>query len=193
FGAGKIILAMAIILWVLGNFGPNDKFRNAETYVQQANPTLSEEELGEEIASFRLEHSFLGYTGMGIEPLVRPLGYDWKMGIGLISSFAASEVFVGTMATEDSVGEEVDPDDEEERETLLTRMRSEINRNTGQPPYNFASGIALLLFYAFAMQCMSTIAIMKRETGSWKWTIIQTVMMTGLAYIVAFIAYQLLK
>ncbi|MCC2600600.1 ferrous iron transport protein B [Sphingobacterium sp. FBM7-1] len=193
FGAGKIILAMAIILWVLGNFGPNDKFRNAETYVQQANPTLSEEELGEEIASFRLEHSFLGYMGMGIEPLVRPLGYDWKMGIGLISSFAAREVFVGTMATVYSLGEEVDPDDDEERETLLTRMRSEINRNTGQPSYNLASGVSLLLFYAFAMQCMSTIAIMKRETGSWKWTIIQTVMMTGLAYIVAFIAYQLLK
>lgn len=184
---------MAIILWVLGNFGPNDKFSNAEDYVQQANPALSEEELDEEVASFRLEHSFLGYMGMGIEPLVKPLGYDWKMGIGLISSFAAREVFVGTMATVYSLGEDVDPDDDEERETLLSRMRSEINRNTGRPSYNLASGISLLLFYAFAMQCMSTIAIMKRETGSWKWTLIQTVMMTGIAYIVAFIAYQLLK
>ncbi|MBD1434874.1 ferrous iron transport protein B [Sphingobacterium sp. DN00404] len=193
FGAGKIILAMAVILWVLGNFGPNDKFSNAEEYVQQANPTLSEAELDEETASFRLEHSFLGYMGMGIEPLVRPLGYDWKMGIGLISSFAAREVFVGTMATVYSLGEEIDPDDDEERETLLSRMRSEINRNTGRPSYNLASGISLLLFYAFAMQCMSTIAIMKRETGSWKWTLIQTVMMTGIAYIVALIAYQLLK
>ncbi len=193
FGAGKIILAMAVILWVLGNFGPNDKFSNAEEYVQQANPTLSEEELDEEVASFRLEHSFLGYMGMGIEPFVRPLGYDWKMGIGLISSFAAREVFVGTMATVYSLGEEIDPDDDEERETLLSRMRSEINRNTGRPSYNLASGISLLLFYAFAMQCMSTIAIMKRETGSWKWTLIQTVMMTGIAYIVALVAYQLLK
>jgi len=193
FGAGKIILAMAVILWVLGNFGPNDKFSNAEAYVKQANPTLDSEDLEEEVTSFRLEHSFLGYMGMGIEPLVKPLGYDWKMGIGLISSFAAREVFVGTMATVYSLGEDVDPDDDEERETLLSRMRSEINRNTGQPSYNFASGISLLLFYAFAMQCMSTIAIMKRETGSWKWTLVQTIMMTGLAYIVALIAYQLLK
>ena len=193
FQAGKIILAMAVILWVLGNFGPTDKFSNAEEYVQQANPSLSDEELDEEVASYRLEHSFLGYMGMGIEPLVRPLGYDWKMGIGLISSFAAREVFVGTMATVYSLGEDVDPDDDEERETLLSRMRSEINRNTGQPSYNLASGVSLLLFYAFAMQCMSTIAIMKRETGSWKWTLIQTLMMTGIAYVVAFIAYQLLK
>lgn len=193
FGAGKIILAMAVILWVLGNFGPNDKFSNAEAYVQQEQPTLSEEELNEEVASYRLEHSFLGYLGMGIEPLVKPLGYDWKIGIGLISSFAAREVFVGTMATVYSLGEDIDPDDDDERETLLSRMRSEINRNTGEPSYNLASGVSLLLFYAFAMQCMSTIAIMKRETGSWKWTLIQTVMMTGIAYIVAFVAYQLLK
>ena len=84
-------------------------------------------------------------------------------------------------------------EDEEEQQTLLSKMRSEINRNTGKPAYNLASGISLLLFYAFAMQCMSTIAIMKRETGSWKWTILQTIMMTGLAYVVALIAYQLLK
>lgn len=193
FGAGKIILAMAIILWVLGNFGPNDKFSNAEEYVQQAHPMLDDDELNEEVASYRLEHSFLGYLGMGIEPLVKPLGYDWKMGIGLISSFAAREVFVGTMATVYSLGEDIDPDDDEERETLLSKMRSEINRNTGQPSYNLASGVSLLLFYAFAMQCMSTIAIMKRETGSWKWTVIQTVMMTGIAYVVALVAYQLLK
>ena len=193
FGAGKIILAMAVILWVLGNFGPNDHYSRAEEYVQQANPNLAPEELGEEIASYQLEHSFLGYMGMGLEPIVAPLGYDWKMGIGLISSFAAREVFVGTMATVYSLGDEIDPDDAQERETLLSRMRSEINQNTGKPSYNLASGISLLLFYAFAMQCMSTIAIMKRETGSWKWTLIQTVMMTGLAYIVAMLAYQFLK
>src|SRR5690606_3187094 len=108
FGAGKIILAMAVILWVLGNFGPNDKFSRAEDYVVEANPSLTEEGLGEEVAAFRLEHSFLGYIGMGIEPFVKPLGYDWKMGIGLVSSFAAREVFVGTMATVYSLGEEVD-------------------------------------------------------------------------------------
>lgn len=193
FGAGKIILAMAVILWVLGSFGPNDRFSDAERYVQEANPNLTEEELGEEIASFKLEHSFLGYIGMGIEPIVAPLGYDWKMGIGLVSSFAAREVFVGTMATVYSLGEDVDIEDDSQRETLLSRMKSEINRNTGKPAYNLASGISLLLFYAFAMQCMSTIAIMKRETGSWKWTLIQTAMMTGVAYLVAFIVYQLMK
>jgi len=193
FGAGKIILAMAVILWVLGSFGPNDKFSNADQYVMEANPGLSEEELEEEVASFQLEHSFLGYIGMGIEPLVKPLGYDWKMGIGLVSSFAAREVFVATMATVYSLGEDVDIEDEDQKTTLLGKMKSEINRNTGQPAYNLASGISLLLFYAFAMQCMSTIAIMKRETGSWKWTLIQTGMMTGMAYVVAFIAYQLIK
>jgi len=193
FDAGKIILTMAVILWVLGNFGPNDKFGRAEDYVEEANPSLTEDELAEETAAFRLEHSFLGYIGMGIEPLVKPLGYDWKIGIGLVSSFAAREVFVGTMATVYSLGVDVDVDDDEQKQTLLSKMRSEINRNTGLPAYNLASGISLLLFYAFAMQCMSTIAAMKRETGSWKWTLVQTLMMTGIAYAVAFVAYQLLR
>lgn len=193
FGAGKIILAISVILWALGSFGPNDKFSNAEAYVTQNNPNLSVEDLDHEISSFRLEHSFLGYLGMAIEPVVAPLGYDWKMGIGLISSFAAREVFVGTMATVYSLGDEVDIEDEATKTTVLSKMRSEINRNTGLPAYNFASGISLLLFYAFAMQCMSTIAAVKRETGSWKWTLIQVGFMTGLAYFSALIAYQLLK
>ena len=193
FGAGKIILAISIILWVLGNFGPGDKFNNAESYVRAANPSISEEEVPNEVASYQLEHSFLGYLGMGIEPFVRPLGYDWKMGIGLISSFAAREVFVGTMAVVYSLGSEVDIEEDEGRHSLFARMRSEINQNTGKPAYNFASGISLLLFYAFAMQCMATIAVVKKETGSWKWTLIQTGFMTGLAYLVAFIAYQILK
>lgn len=192
-GAGKIILAMAIVLWVLGNFGPNDRFSQAEKYVLEEQPGLQESDLQQEINAYRLEHSFLGYMGQGIEPLIAPLGYDWKMGIGLISSFAAREVFVATMAVVYSLGDEVDIDDDEQKGTLLSRMRSEINRNTGQPAYNFASGISLLLFYAFAMQCMATIAIVRRETGSWKWTLIQLFFMTGLAYLVALIAYQVLK
>lgn len=193
FGAGKIILAISVILWALGSFGPNDKFSKAEEYVTQNNPNLSGEDLDHEVSSYRLEHSFLGYLGMAIEPVVEPLGYDWKMGIGLISSFAAREVFVGTMATVYSLGDEVDIEDEATKTTVLSKMRSEINRNTGLPAYNFASGISLLLFYAFAMQCMSTIAAVKRETGSWKWTLIQAGFMTGLAYFSALIAYQLLK
>lgn len=193
FGAGKIILTISIILWVLGNFGPNDKFSDAESYVSAEQPNLEGEELEKEIAAYQLEHSFLGYLGMGIEPIVKPLGYDWKMGIGLIASFAAREVFVGTMAVVYSLGEDVDIEEEEQKNTLFTRMKSEINRSTGQPAYNLASGISLLLFYAFAMQCMATIAIVKKETGSWKWTLIQLGFMTGVAYILAFIAYQILK
>lgn len=192
-GAGKIILAMAIVLWVLGNFGPNDRFSQAERYVLEDQPGLQASELQQEINAYRLEHSFLGYMGRGIEPVIAPLGYDWKMGIGLISSFAAREVFVATMAVVYSLGDEVDIEDDEQKGTLLSRMRSEINRSTGQPAYNFASGVSLLLFYAFAMQCMATIAIVRKETGSWKWTLIQLFFMTGLAYLVALIAYQTLK
>ncbi len=191
--AGKIILMISIVLWVFGNFGPNQKFYNAEEIVQQNNPNLSGDELEQEVGSYKLEHSFLGYIGMGIEPIVRPLGYDWKMGIGLISSFAAREVFVGTMAVVYSMGPDVDIEDEAQKGSLLTRMRSEINSNTGKPAYNFASGISLLLFYAFAMQCMATIGVVRKETGSWKWTMIQTLFMTGLAYVAALIAYQILK
>ncbi|WP_099367631.1 ferrous iron transport protein B [Sphingobacterium sp. 1.A.4] len=191
--AGKIILMISIVLWVLGNFGPNDKFYKADEYVTAMKPNLEEEQFDKEVASYKLEHSFLGYLGMGIEPFVRPLGYDWKMGIGLISSFAAREVFVGTMAVVYSLGDEVDIEDDGQKRSLLDKMRSEINANTGKPAYNMASGISLLLFYAFAMQCMATIGVVRKETGSWKWTLIQTLFMTGLAYVAALIAYQLLK
>ena len=186
-GAGKIILAISIILWVLGTFGMGEKFNNAEEIVKTANPDLTDAELENEITAYKLEYSFLGYMGQGIEPLVKPLGYDWKMGIGLISSFAAREVFVGTMATVYSLG---DTDDEL---TIRQRMAQEINPNTGKPAYNLASGVSLLLFYAFAMQCMATIAIVRKETDSWKWTFIQMIFMTGLAYVAALIAYQILK
>lgn len=187
FGAGKIILALSIILWVMGSFGISDKFRNAEDILAQNHPEWNEEQLENEVTSYKLEHSILGNMGHFIEPLIKPLGYDWKMGIGLISSFAAREVFVGTMATVYSLG---DTDDDL---TIRQRMAKEINANTGKPAYNLASGISLLLFYAFAMQCMSTVAIVQKETGSWRWTLIQAVFMTGLAYIVAFIAFQILK
>jgi ferrous iron transport protein B len=188
FGAGKIILAISIVLWVLASYGPGDQFNNAETIVttEYASQNLNEEELEQKIASHKLEHSFIGITGRAIEPVIRPLGYDWKIGIALISSFAAREVFIGTLATIYSVG----ADDEK---TITKRMAGEINPNTGKPLYNFASGISLLLFYAFAMQCMSTLAIVKRETNSWKWPMIQLTTMTALAYIVALISFQLLK
>jgi ferrous iron transport protein B len=189
FGAGKIILAISIILWVLASYGPGDNFSQAEEIVTSevsVNEEISESELGEKIASFKLRNSYIGIMGRGIEPVVAPLGYDWKIGIAIISSFAAREVFVGTLATIYSVGSD-------EEETIKNRMAAEINPILGGPLFTFASGISLLLFYAFAMQCMSTLAIVKRETNTWKWPVLQLVVMTLFAYFVALLAFQLLK
>jgi ferrous iron transport protein B len=188
FGAGKIILAISIVLWFLASYGPGEAFNDAENIVktEYASQNLSEEDLQQKIASHKLEHSFIGITGQAIEPAISPLGYDWKIGIAIVSSFAAREVFVGTLATIYSVGND-------NVETITNRMAKEVNPKNGQPLFNFASGISLLLFYAFAMQCMSTLAIVKRETNSWKWPILQLVIMTAFAYIVALIAFQLLK
>ncbi|NCQ13242.1 MAG: ferrous iron transporter B, partial [Flavobacteriales bacterium] len=188
FGAGKIILAISIVLWFLASYGPGDDFNNAETIIKTkyASQPLSEEDINQHIASHKLEHSYIGITGRAIEPAIRPLGYDWKIGIAIVSSFAAREVFVGTLATIYSVGN----DDEA---TIKNRMSAEVNPILGGPLFNFASGISLLLFYAFAMQCMSTLAVVKRETNSWKWPTLQLIIMSSFAYIVALIAYQLLK
>jgi len=186
FGAGKIILAISIILWVLASFGPNENFTNAEEIISAQFTNLTQEELDQKIASHELEYSFIGYAGKAIEPVVAPLGYDWKIGIGIISSFAAREVFVGTLATIYSVGSD-------EEKTIKNRMAAEVSPVTGKPLFNLASGISLLLFYAFAMQCMSTLAIVKRETNSWKWPMTQLVFMSLFAYFVALIAYQVLK
>ena len=185
-GAGKIILAISIILWVLASYGPGT-FNDAEAIVQEeyAAQNLSEDELDLHIDSYKLEHSYIGKIGHFIEPAVRPLGYDWKIGIALVSSFAAREVFVGTLATIYNVGSE-------EEETIKNRMAAEVNPVLGTPLFNFASGISLLLFYAFAMQCMSTLAVVRKETNSWKWPLWQLFVMSGIAYIVALAAYQTL-
>ncbi len=187
FGAGKIILAISVILWVLASYGPGD-FNNAEKIIQEqyASENLSEEDFAMHVDSYKLENSYIGHVGHAIEPAVRPLGYDWKIGIAIVSSFAAREVFVGTLATIYSVGSE-------QEETIKNRMAAEINPVLGGPLFNFASGVSLLLFYAFAMQCMSTLAIVKRETNSWKWPMWQLVVMTVIAYVVALAAYQTLK
>ncbi len=190
FGAGKIILAISIVLWVLASYGPGDDFNQAEeivtTEVQQSGEQLTSQELDTKIASYKLKHSYIGIMGRAIEPAVTPLGYDWKIGIAIISSFAAREVFVGTLATIYSVGSE-------EEETIKNRMAQEVNPILGGPLFTFASGVSLLLFYAFAMQCMSTLAIVRRETGTWKWAMIQLFGMTLLAYVVALIAFQTLN
>src|SRR5260221_13460780 len=135
-----------------------------------------------------LENSYAGLLGKTIEPVIHPLGYDWKIGIALITSFAAREVFVGTMATLYSVEGGKDAD----QQTLRQRMQT-ARRDDGRPVYTLASGVSLMVFYVLAMQCMSTLAVVRRETRSWKWPVIQLVYMTGLAYIMSFIAYQLLR
>jgi ferrous iron transport protein B len=189
-GAGKIILALSIILWYLGSHGLSDDFNNAEKIITSQNQgkNISTEAFEDEVNAFKLENSYIGYMGKAIEPAIRPLGYDWKIGIAVVSSFAAREVFVGTLATIYSVGSH-----SEEETTIKNRMAAEIHPETGKKVFNFATGISLLLFYAFAMQCISTLAIVKKETNSWKWPMIQLVFMSGFAYITALIAYQILK
>jgi ferrous iron transport protein B len=229
YGAGKIILAISIILWFLGSNGYSERFAEAEQLVKErisenglstynqndiakkmaaystdltSGSTLQPEKLQDslalrkdllekkavrqEIASFRLENSYIGNIGKAIEPLVRPLGYDWKIGIAVLTSFAAREVFVGTLATIYSVGND-------EEETIKNRMAAEVRGESDKPLFNLASGISLLLFYAFAMQCMSTLAVVKRETNSWKWPLAQLSIMSTFAYLIALIAYQILK
>lgn len=189
FGAGKIILAISIVLWFLASHGPSS-FDNVEKDIAQKtmHQQLSEQELEQKIASAKLENSYIGIAGKTIEPIVKPLGYDWKIGIGLIASFAAREVFVGTLATIYSV-----ENNDEDTTTIKEKMASEMNPETGKSRFNFATGISLLLFYAFAMQCMATLAIVKRETKSWKWPLIQLVGMGVLAYLSALGAYQFLS
>jgi ferrous iron transport protein B len=217
FDAGKIILAISIVLWVLASFGPGEEFKQTETriaiaemaydnfqpqfidessYVPEAAKRHNELQLAKkdsmlnEVAALKskqLELSYAGRLGKFIEPAIRPLGYDWKIGISLITSLAAREVFVGTMATIYGAG------DDENIEPVRERMRQETDPETGKPVYTFAVGISLMIFYAFALQCVSTLAVVKRETRSWKWPAIQFFAMGALAYVASFVAYQLLK
>lgn len=184
--AGKIILAVSIVLWFLASYGPGNNFENIEKkyeqqIVEQKIDTNTAQRL---IGSEKLEASYAGYLGKFIEPAIRPLGYDWKIGIALITSFAAREVFVGTIATIYSVEAE-DGELDTVREKLLTAQ----NANTGEPTFTLAVSLSLMIFYAFAMQCMSTIAIVYRETKSWKWPAIQFAFMTVLAYGGALVVY----
>lgn len=185
--AGKIILAISIVLWAMASFGPSDKMekagKKAELIAEQNG--LTEEETEHLIGSEKLEQSYIGIMGRTIEPLIEPLGYDWKIGIALITSFAAREVFVGSMATIYAV-----QDDGENNLPLIEKMRAEKTRE-GEPVYSLATGLSLMVFYAFAMMCMATLAVVKRETKSWKWPLIQLGYMGALAYFGALITYQL--
>jgi ferrous iron transport protein B len=190
FDAGKIIMMISLLLWALSSFGPPAKMNAIRSSYEAKISTDSShrKELMLEMKTELLQHSFAGTLGRWIEPAIKPLGYDWKIGIALITSFAAREVFVGTMATLYSVGS----DNAKNSHTLREKMNAAV-REDGSKVYSLATGLSLMVFYVLAMQCMSTIAVVKRETKSWKWPIIQLVYMTGLAYLLSFVVYQLFK
>ena len=185
--AGKVILAISVILWLLASYGPGDQMASAIAEIPVPTESAQQADYQHQVKSVALEHSYIGRAGKWMEPAIQPLGYNWQIGISLITSFVAREVFVGSMATIYSVGETFESD-----QTLLERMSHQRN-GLGKPVYTLASGISLMLFYAFAMQCMSTLAVVRRETKSWKWPLIQLVYMTALAYISALIAFNLLN
>jgi ferrous iron transport protein B len=189
--AGKVIIAISIILWVLATYGPSERFEEIDkkyAAIEAQKDSVQISTLERDKSAEKLENSYAGILGHAIEPAIRPLGFDWKIGIALITSFAAREAFVGTMATIYSV----DGGDEAVA-TIRNKMRGAKNAETGLPVFTFATAFSLMLFYAFAMQCMSTVAVVYRETKSWRWPVIQLVYMTSLAYVASLIAYQLLK
>ena len=188
FDAGKVIMVISLVLWALSSYGPGDKIEEIEkNYENQVRLNPEKMEEYEILKSQQLlENSYAGILGRTIEPVIEPLGYDWKIGIALVTSFAAREVFVGTMATLYSVGDDAD----ENSETLRNKMAS-AKRTDGTAVYTKATGYSLMIFYLLAMQCMSTLAVVKRETGTWKWPLIQLGYMTAIAYLLSFIVYQL--
>ena len=176
-----------MILWFLASFGPGNQMQTAEDNARKiaTEQQLSEQATTDLIASQQLQVSYAGYLGKTIEPAIKPLGFDWKIGIALISSFAAREVFVGTMATIYSIGSAAEDDG-----SIRKQMKAEV-RSDGKPLYSMATALSLLIFYVFAMQCMSTMAVVKRETGTWKWPLVQFLFMGVLAYLGSLLVYNL--
>jgi ferrous iron transport protein B len=185
--AGKVIMIISLLLWFLSSYGPSNKIEKVEqTHSQQlAIHPEQKIQLDKIYHSQKLENSYAGMLGKSIEPVIAPLGFDWKMGIAIVTSFAAREVFVGTMATLYSV--------EASDNSSLTDKLKAAKRPDGTPVYSFAAALSLMIFYVLAMQCMSTLAVVKRETASWKWPTIQFFMMTGLAYLMSWGVYSVIK
>ena len=188
FDAGKVIMIISLILWGLSSFGPNNSTQKITAQYDQlkSEPGANVEQLERDFHTAKLENSYAGILGKTIEPSITPLGFDWKIGIALITSFAAREVFVGTMATLYSVGDS-------DNELLLKEKMKAAVYPDGRPVFTLASGLSLMIFYVFAMQCMSTLAVVKRETRTWKWPIIQFIYMTGLAYVMSLLVYHLFR
>lgn len=186
FDAGKVIVAISVVLWVLSSTGPGPEFQSISAQLKETGSI--DPEKAHHLSSEKLRLSYAGITGRALEPVIAPLGFDWKIGIALITSFAAREVFVGTMSTIYSVG-----GNDSDITTVKEKMMAEKNPETGLPRYNLAVGWSLMLFYAFAMQCMSTMAVVRRETGNWKWPFFQFAYMGLLAYISSFVIYRILS
>ena len=186
--AGKVIMVISLILWALSSYGPSNRMAAVTQKYEQAKVenNIPPRQLEADYHAARLENSYAGILGRAIEPAIKPLGYDWRIGIALITSFAAREVFVGTMATLYSVGVN-------DEGMLLRDKLKAAKKEDGTPLFTLATGISLMIFYVFAMQCMSTLAVVRRETRTWKWPVIQFVYMTSIAYLMSLIAYQLLK
>lgn len=185
--AGKVIFFISIVLWFLASYGGNFNDEKVKKYQAEAQQIgLDEEAVDTYVNSKKLEYSYAGQMGKLIEPAIEPLGFDWKIGIALITSFAAREVFVGTMSTLYSIGND-------NPQTIREKLKNVVNPKTGKPMFTFAVALSLLLFYVFALQCMSTLAVVYKETKSWKWPIIQFIYMGAMAYFTSLIAYQLFK
>jgi ferrous iron transport protein B len=185
--AGKVIIMISLLLWFLSSYGPSEKMDQLNTQYAMAvksNPAQAAQ-IEKQYNTDKLANSYAGILGKKIEPVIKPLGYDWKIGIALITSFAAREVFVGTMATLYSV-------EEDNNSSLREKLRASVWPD-GKPVYSLATALSLMVFYVLAMQCMSTLAIVKRETGTWKWPTIQFFMMTGLAYLLSWLTYIIAK
>lgn len=187
FGAGKVIIVISIVLWFAASFGPNLANKKIQFAQEAAQMNLSEQESSEYIASKTLENSYAGIAGRVIEPVIKPIGFDWKIGIAIITSFAAREVFIGTMSTLYSIGEDAG------ESTIREKLGKQINPETKQKVFTVATSLSLLVFYAFALQCMSTMAVVYRETKTWKYPIYQFIGMGLFAYIASFIVYHLFK
>ena len=185
--AGKVIIMISLLLWFLSSYGPGEKMYqlNAQYVMAVKTNPAQEAQLEKQYNTDKLANSYAGILGKKIEPIIKPLGYDWKIGIALITSFAAREVFVGTMATLYSV-------EEDNNSSLREKLRASVWPD-GKPVYSLATALSLMVFYVLAMQCMSTLAIVKRETGTWKWPTIQFFMMTGLAYLLSWLTYVIAK
>jgi ferrous iron transport protein B len=186
--AGRVIMVISLLLWALSTFGPPRRMNAVEAQHRSELQAkrLTPEEIQSNYKAAKLQSSYAGILGQSIEPAIRPLGYDWRIGISLITSFAAREVFVGTMATLYSVGED------EQGVRLQDKLRA-AKKEDGTPLFTLATGLSLMIFYVFAMQCMSTLAVVRRETKSWKWPLIQFTYMTGIAYVMSLLVYQIFK